>query len=864
MGGGGVGRDAMFMMTQAQNSSILSERRKRGLKKKIEKSLTSLRSDRANYRLHIELGDTYSELEQAGQADKHYSAALDILRRGAINDATRKQMIMLYGKILSVVPEKETAYLSLAQEYVASGQPEKAVRFLLSSAKRAFDQNKGELALACYRQIVAMGKGNPYIMERCAEIYLRAGRKEEAVMQYVEIGDAYAHQEKFLDALDFYKKASALGMENPELTLKIARMYYALEWKENAAGELVRLAEYYEQQQNWTDAAKYYQHSLNLDPHNQKGINGRARLAGQTVPDTLDMKHNKDILGALDQIEETPEEKPATGTPALHAADEIDALIDLTLPAETPAARPAAAEAGVAELPAPAPIPATLWQDRLLDLNLEEHFALAAGLDDDADAPDIPNPPAESPPAALDISELSLEETPIELGAEDALTPAPEMPATVPIDAPAAQEDLELAAEALVNQVIDMEPAHEPGANLEETPPVAPHEARRQAEARAFEMDAAVGELRQQLQHLEKQLQNTEEEKYFLQEQFTAQISDLKTRETQIQQQCDAAQTERDALQERLEQMFAAHARAREQAEQFDDARYEAMIGKLQQKKQSLQEHLNLLLKQREENGRFLEEELKQLSSTKQRLEQNVAYIQQVKTRIEQRMANELRQAQEQIRALAANANQLEQQLRAKQEAEVELIEQFEKARSEKSALQDQFTETISALTSENEHLEKQLYEVSVTKSQTEKELKKKLHLFHVSHERLKTQFKNSLATKEQELSRTAQQLSAFADEYVKLETALKAIRGERDKLDLMLSKETATRERLQEKLVGVEEQINALEEHGAGLLEQMENELDRQFSEQHDATDEFQARLDELEQLLAQQEREIHGLELV
>lgn len=863
------------MMTQAQNSSILSERRKRGLKKKIEKSLTSLRSDRTNYRLHIELGDTYSELEQAGQADKHYSTALEILRRGAINEATRKQMIMLYGKILSVVPDKETAYLSLAQEYAAAGQPEKAVRFLLSSAKRAFDQNKGELALACYRQIVAMGKGNPYIMERCAEIYLRAGRKEDAVMQYVEIGDAYAHQEKFLDALDFYKKASALGIENPELTLKIARMYYALEWKENAAGELVRLAEYYEQQQNWADAAKYYQHSLNLDPHNQKGINGRARLASQAVPDTSAMKNEKDILGELDQIEETPEEKPATGTPALHAADEIDALIDLTLHAETPAAQPADddAEADMAELPNPAPIPTTLWQDRLLDLNLEEHFALAAGLDDDADAPDIPNPPAESPqadatreePTALDISELALEETPIEFGAEDALTLAPETPAPAPIDAPAAQEDLELAAEALVNQVIDMEPTRELGANLEETPPsVAPHEARRRAEAQAFETDAAVGELQQQLQHLEKQLQNTEEEKYFLQEQFTAQIGDLKTRETQIQQQCDAAQAERDALQERLEQMFAAHAQAREHAEQFDDARYEAMIGKLQQKKQSLQNHLNLLLKQREENGRFLEEELKQLSSTKQRLEQNVAYIQQVKTRIEQRMANELRQAQEQIRSLASNANQLEQQLRAKQDAEVELIEQCEKARSEKNALQDQFTETISALTSENEHLEKQLYEVSVTKSQTERELKKKLHLFHVSHERLKTQFKNSLATKEQELSRTAQQLSTFADEYVKLETALKAIRGERDKLDLMLSKETATRERLQEKLVGVEQQINALEEHGAGLLEQMEEELDRQFSEQHDATDEFQATLDGLEQLLAQQEREIHGLELV
>ena len=206
----------------------------------------------------------------------------------------------------------------------------------------------------------------------------------------------------------------------------------------------------------------------------------------------------------------------------------------------------------------------------------------------------------------------------------------------------------------------------------------------------------------------------------------------------------------------------------------------------------------------------------------------------------------------------------MQQQLQAKLETEQELREHEEKLRSEKEALQDQFTETIAALTAENESLERQVHELLTNKSQVEHVLKKKLHVIYHAHQRLKGRFQHILASKEQELSRTAQQLSEFADEYVKLESGLNSIRAERDTLDAMLAKETATREHLQEKLFGIERHIDSLEEEGAGLLNQLEEELNRHLALKQSSTDEFQASLEELEGLLARQEEEIHALELV
>jgi len=913
------------------------------LKKKLDKSLTALRHDRNNHQLHIEVGDFYAQLEQFAQADHHYSTAIDLLQQGTIDEKIRKQVIVLYGKILSIAPEKTSAYLSLAQEYDAAGQKEKAVRFLLSSGKRAFDQASYALALACYQQVIAMGRGNPYLMERCTEIYLKLGQKDQAMANYIEIGDLYAREEKYIDALDYYKKANAVGAESPELILKIARMYYAMEWKENAAAELVKLAEYYERKGNVEEAVKYYQHSSNLDQYNQKAREGKFRLmyqhaespqsAAASAASTTTIS-DADVLGELDQLEDrltvlngdeegagdelselidltfhddSPRSSAATMPPIFDETHQIDAsaLLDtnsLPLPVfeleEDGDSEPAETGDIMMELEhddeggdleneqaqiAPTPM---LWDDRLMDLELgQQQPSQGTQIADREDEEEVDlffeeeeastreeetfllpdesrsvETPDDSDRFEWSFEEpvATLEETPEEMDMQ------PEQgdtrsEAASPSISDTSRSDLEEAAEALVRQVMEMNISEE-----EETPsqPQERHDTPEAEDMAVFEGDAA--ELYQKFQALEKHLQNTEEEKYFLQEQFAAQIGDLKTKETLIQRQYETAQKERSALQQRLDQMLASYEVSRQKAEQFDDARYEAMIRKIQQKKDSLQQHVNLLLREREQNGHFLQEELQQLSAAKERLQQNVASIQQAKERVEFRINTELRQAQEQIHTLSATLFELQQQLQTKLDAERELREHEEKLRSEKEALQDQFTETIAALTSENESLERQLYELTTNKSQAERALKKKLHTIYHAHQRLKSRFQHILAAKEQELSRTAQQLSEFADEYVKLEGGLNAIRSERDKLDAMLVKETATREHLQEKLVGLEQQIDSLEEQGTGLLDQLEEELNRQLATKQSTTDEFQESLEELEQLLARQEEEIHALELV
>ncbi len=925
----------MFMIAQSSSSdnSVLSERRKRGLKKKLDKALSALRHDRANHQLHIEIGDLYAQLDQADQADHYYSSAIELLQQGTTDEKIRKQVIMLYGKILSLVPGKESAYLSLAQEYDAAGQKEKAVRFLLSSGKRAFDQANYTLALTCYNQVIVMGRGNPYLMERCTEIYLKLGNKDRAMTSYIEIGDLYAREEKYIDALDYYKKAHAVGADSPELLLKIARMYYAMEWKENAAAELVKLAEYYERKQNIEDAVKYYQHSSNLDPDNQKAREGKFRLMYQhtELPQAAAAaatQLNADVLGELDQLEHHLTVLDGENDEAM---DELSELIDLTFHEDMPR-NSAVSQAPVVrndheidasalmstdEFPAfqlndggealavdddkdelafteehSATSTATFWDDRLWDLEVtdtssvvepyseeqtqeqeflyEEHdrsvesarFALPAVKEWEPEQPDdAANVTAfGSARFALPLP-AELETTPV---ADDAVE-TPEH-ASLPLETPSTtapetpRDNIEDAAEALVRQVMEMDIDIEPETLSQQQE----HAAAVPPQENALLFDADTSELQQKLHTLEKHLQNTEEEKYFLQEQFAAQIGDLKTRETLVQRQYETAQKERKALQDRLDQMMATYEASRKNADQFDDARYETMIRKIQDKKDALQQHLNKLLQEREQNGHVLQEELQQLGVAKERLQHNVESIQQAKARVEYRINTELRQAQEQIRTLSATSLHLQKQLHAKQDVERELYESQEKLRSEKEALQDQFTDTIAALTSENESLERQVQELSTTKSQAERALKKKLHTIYHAHQRLKGRFQHILTAKEQELSRTAQQLSEFADEYVKLEGGLNAIRTERDQLDMMLVKETATRESLQEKLFGIERHIDSLEAQGSGLLDQLEEELNRQLTMKQSSADQFQDSLEELEQLLTRQEEEIHALELL
>jgi len=1041
----------MMMKTTSQHSKALSERKRKRLKRQIEKSLSSLRSNRKNYRTHIELGDSYSLLDQAQKADEHYSRAIEILHKKPVDERARKQIIMLYGKILSLVPEKREAYTALGHEYVAAGQKEKAARFLLSSAKRAFEDGDYELALQCYTDVVDIGKSNPYIIERCTEIFLKLGRKDDAVKNYIHIGDTYAHDEKYIEALDYYKKADALQTESPELTLKIARMYYALEWSENAATELVKLAEYHEEHQNYQEAMKYYQHSLSLDQDNEKALTGKQRI---TELHTIESPWNtgdagqdprqKDILDELDQLEEILREQstqevkgqlsqkpvasssiqrgePVNGsyaglqqeqTPLCIIGEASELSSDTANGHDTALHRngyEVLQPTEQAQQPSPKAIEVS-WQDRLMDLNLEKDFVLETGLEEEhveatageedysdyevvdfnvgtsidtdlvGEKTTLENldiePETDLVGEKTTLKNLDIEpereerassgeasgDTPLDAEAEQLieqfviaaeegaseLEPSfadnraasePQQPVLASENSPFEPEqimieefsELEQEADSLPEEeflvdpisfdvediseretltaihgeVPDMKPqtmmdgeemlkiVQQTGAtsleietspavesltpmakpsasgatSLEtETSPEIETSPAEQSSLKAREnlSQEKVPEMTKKLGDLAKQLENTEEEKYFLQEQFTAQIRELRSREAAMRREFELAKKEKEEIKLRLDEITATYEVSRHHAEKFDETRYEAIVSKIQHKKLALQQYLNRLIERREENGRFMAVELQHLGETKQRLQHNLEYIQQVKTRIEEKINTELREAQQQIRALTLASQKLEDHVSAQERAESNLRKQLATVKEERDTLQDQFTETITALTADNEKLGEQVKELSVKHSDAEETLKRKFQTLHVSYQRLKSEYRSSLDSKERELNRTAQRLSEFADEYVKLEKTLGEIRQERNKLGKMLAKETATRERLEEKLINIESQVDSLEVQGTELLEQLGEELDRQLSLKHSTSDEFQTSLEDFERLLSLQEREIQSLEVL
>ncbi|MBD3326511.1 tetratricopeptide repeat protein, partial [candidate division KSB3 bacterium] len=312
-----------MLLNTSSKDAPLSERKKKKLRRRIEKIRKSVQDDRSNnYKLHIELGDAYSSLEEYDEAQTFYASAIDLLRQDAVTEKDRKQIIMLYGKILTIAPDQRDAYKELAEEYIAAGQKEKASRFLLSSAKKAYEKGDYELALQCYKDVIDMGKSNPYIIERCTELYLKLGQDDEAIKSYVQIGDLYAQEEKHVDALDYYKKASAINPNDPDLLLKSARMYHAMHWNENATTELIKIAELYEHQQNYSEALKYYQNGLRLTPENEKARDGKRRMTDHHLlkspwhseQPAKEEEQDMDLLEQLDQMEKNREEKPEKPT----------------------------------------------------------------------------------------------------------------------------------------------------------------------------------------------------------------------------------------------------------------------------------------------------------------------------------------------------------------------------------------------------------------------------------------------------------------------------------------------------------------------------------------------------------------------
>jgi tetratricopeptide (TPR) repeat protein len=96
---------------------------------------------------------------------------------------------------------------------------------VLKAAEKFLSQGKINSAIKEYRQIVDNDADDLTTLNMLGDLYVRAGKKEEAVSCFERIAQHYGAQEFNLKAIAMYKKIERLRTRDPIVALKLAELY---------------------------------------------------------------------------------------------------------------------------------------------------------------------------------------------------------------------------------------------------------------------------------------------------------------------------------------------------------------------------------------------------------------------------------------------------------------------------------------------------------------------------------------------------------------------------------------------------------------------------------------------------------------
>ena len=96
---------------------------------------------------------------------------------------------------------------------------------VLKAAEKFLSQGKINAAIKEYRQIVDHDADDLTTLNMLGDLYVRSGKKEEAVSCFERIAEHYSTQEFNLKAIAMYKKIERLRPRDPIIAFKLAELY---------------------------------------------------------------------------------------------------------------------------------------------------------------------------------------------------------------------------------------------------------------------------------------------------------------------------------------------------------------------------------------------------------------------------------------------------------------------------------------------------------------------------------------------------------------------------------------------------------------------------------------------------------------
>jgi len=139
---------------------------------------------------------------------------------------------------------------------------------VLKAAEKFLSQGKFNAAIKEYRQIVDNDADDLTTLNMLGDLYVRSGKKEEAVSCFERIAEHYSAQEFNLKAIAMYKKIERLRPRDPVVALKLADLYANQGLVHDARAQYLVVVEAYTKSGDNKRALDILHKIADLDPNN--------------------------------------------------------------------------------------------------------------------------------------------------------------------------------------------------------------------------------------------------------------------------------------------------------------------------------------------------------------------------------------------------------------------------------------------------------------------------------------------------------------------------------------------------------------------------------------------------------------------
>ena len=139
---------------------------------------------------------------------------------------------------------------------------------VLKAAEKFLSQGKINAAIKEYRQIVDNDADDLTTLNMLGDLYVRSGKKEEAVSCFERIAEHYSTQEFNLKAIAMYKKIERLRPRDPIVAFKLAELYATQGLVHDARAQYLVVAESYQRTGDNKRALEILHKIADLDPNN--------------------------------------------------------------------------------------------------------------------------------------------------------------------------------------------------------------------------------------------------------------------------------------------------------------------------------------------------------------------------------------------------------------------------------------------------------------------------------------------------------------------------------------------------------------------------------------------------------------------